>query len=396
MTDTTLAPTMRYISRVRLENFQSHTDSTINLEPGINLITGSSDAGKSAILRGINWAMHNKPSGKGFIKNGAAEARVTLWFSDGTMIQRIKGDTRNAIVIKKSDGTESAYDRFGNEYPEEVLDALGHPPTDDKHGPISYAEQMGPYFLVSLTPTELPRILAEMTRLDDIQDAADLLAKRAREKDRQIKQGTERIERFISELEEFSGLDTDLARQEVLNKRAARVDNLASLLKAAREIVARYKEIMVQGKTETKARDRAAALAIFAPDVSTARSQADQVIAMWSVAAQVLELDSQIQKTERDLAFAQSLATGDIQETSNQLKNELTQIQKMRSTLDAYKEVMRQGAKVTKERDQAQTNLDNLQAEQEVVRQQIIKAGLWCAACERPLDTVSEGHLHDK
>ena len=39
----------RYIEEVQLINFQDHADTTINFTNGINLIVGSSDAGKSAV-----------------------------------------------------------------------------------------------------------------------------------------------------------------------------------------------------------------------------------------------------------------------------------------------------------------------------------------------------------
>ena len=43
----------RFLTEIKLENFQDHKDSTISLTNGINLIVGSSDAGKSAILRAV-------------------------------------------------------------------------------------------------------------------------------------------------------------------------------------------------------------------------------------------------------------------------------------------------------------------------------------------------------
>ncbi len=48
----------RFLTEIKLENFQDHKDSTISLTNGINLIVGSSDAGKSAILRAVNFVFH--------------------------------------------------------------------------------------------------------------------------------------------------------------------------------------------------------------------------------------------------------------------------------------------------------------------------------------------------
>ena len=51
------------ISKIELKNIQSHKDTTIELDPGINIIVGSSNNGKSTIMRAINWVTYNRPLG---------------------------------------------------------------------------------------------------------------------------------------------------------------------------------------------------------------------------------------------------------------------------------------------------------------------------------------------
>ena len=53
---------MIYLKRVRLENFQSHKNSIIDFDRGLNVIVGPSDSGKSAIIRAIKWALYNETS----------------------------------------------------------------------------------------------------------------------------------------------------------------------------------------------------------------------------------------------------------------------------------------------------------------------------------------------
>ena len=59
---------MRYIKKIILENFQSHKYSVIELNEELNVIVGPSDSGKSAIIRGLKWALYNEPSGDYFIR----------------------------------------------------------------------------------------------------------------------------------------------------------------------------------------------------------------------------------------------------------------------------------------------------------------------------------------
>ncbi len=58
---------MPYIKKVRIQGFQSHLDSTFTLSPGLNVITGPSDAGKTAIIRALRWLAFNEPQGEAFI-----------------------------------------------------------------------------------------------------------------------------------------------------------------------------------------------------------------------------------------------------------------------------------------------------------------------------------------
>jgi exonuclease SbcC len=48
-----------YIQKLKIKNFQSHHDTEIEFGPGINVITGTSDAGKTSILRAIMFVLYN-------------------------------------------------------------------------------------------------------------------------------------------------------------------------------------------------------------------------------------------------------------------------------------------------------------------------------------------------
>ena len=54
------------IQEVTIEGYQSHTNSTFRLSPGLTVITGPSDAGKTAIIRALRWFAFNEPTGEAF------------------------------------------------------------------------------------------------------------------------------------------------------------------------------------------------------------------------------------------------------------------------------------------------------------------------------------------
>lgn len=51
------------IGKVVIRNFQSHRKTVIRFAPGVNAIVGSTDCGKSGIVRALRWAFFGKPGG---------------------------------------------------------------------------------------------------------------------------------------------------------------------------------------------------------------------------------------------------------------------------------------------------------------------------------------------
>ena len=51
------------IKSIELKNIQSHENTRLVFDKGINVIVGSSNNGKSAILRGLYWVRYNRPLG---------------------------------------------------------------------------------------------------------------------------------------------------------------------------------------------------------------------------------------------------------------------------------------------------------------------------------------------
>ena len=51
------------ITKIEIKNFQSHKDTMIDFDKGINSICGESDNGKTAIIRAIRWVIENRPLG---------------------------------------------------------------------------------------------------------------------------------------------------------------------------------------------------------------------------------------------------------------------------------------------------------------------------------------------
>ncbi|HZK33464.1 MAG TPA: AAA family ATPase [Tissierellaceae bacterium] len=116
---------MKYIKKVILENFQSHKHTIVDFNNRLNVIVGASDSGKTAILRGIKWALYNDPSGDYFIREGESQCSVTIIFSDHTKVKRYRSKSKNAYYLYDEYDNELKFEGFGTNVPEEILEATG-------------------------------------------------------------------------------------------------------------------------------------------------------------------------------------------------------------------------------------------------------------------------------
>ncbi|MDI6893232.1 MAG: AAA family ATPase [Bacillota bacterium] len=118
---------MRYIASLELENFQCHARTLLTFSPGLNVIVGPSDQGKTAIIRGLRWVLYNEPRGSDFVRVGAESCRVTVTFDDGTRISREKGPRTNRYLIEK-DGERREFNSVNATVESEVCAAHGMAP----------------------------------------------------------------------------------------------------------------------------------------------------------------------------------------------------------------------------------------------------------------------------
>jgi len=239
----------RYIKKIVLENFQDHENSEIELTNGINIIIGSSDAGKSAILRAVNFVFHNNLKGDSFIRHNTHECKVTIQFSDGVEVTRIKGSDVNSYIYIDTEGNKHSYPKVGTSIPEDIKKVLNSPPLDDKKRPISYADQMSNLFLVDLSPTDLPRTLSELTGIHSLQNAAEILSKNARSYDRTIKDKNDKINTLNDKISQYDYVDKDLEKINEIEKSLTVINKTISKTKSARDFIEKNNKIAIEAKS---------------------------------------------------------------------------------------------------------------------------------------------------
>jgi exonuclease SbcC len=99
------------IERILYRNFQAHDSTDITLDPGVTVIVGRTDKGKSSLIRGLAFLAFNRPAGSSLIKRGTSTASVQAKI-DGKVLARVRGKKKN---LYKLDG--KSYNAFSTKVP---------------------------------------------------------------------------------------------------------------------------------------------------------------------------------------------------------------------------------------------------------------------------------------
>jgi len=234
--------TLRYIEELVLKNWMSHEHSVIKFHPHINVITGTSDSGKSAIYRAIEYVYNMGQDGyrsfhSGWVRYKTSNATIQIKYSDGTMLERLKGE-KNEIRLFK-DG-EVFYEKLkaGTTYDKEVLDFLGNPPYERSLGSFSFAHQHDPAFLMSQSKDAIPKIISKLSNSGDYDRSAEILKNENLSFNPIIKASEAKIKTIKKDLELFDDLDADIVKYDELEEAIATVDVLTKDIDSLNQIVA--------------------------------------------------------------------------------------------------------------------------------------------------------------
>jgi DNA repair protein SbcC/Rad50 len=147
------------IKQLKILNFQSHAETSINFHKGVNVIVGRSDSGKSAIIRALRWLIWNRPSGSAFRSYWGGITHVLLQTEEG-IVQRIK-DKADSYELQRRGESNIVFKAFGTDVPEEINTFLNI-------NEINLQYQLDSPFLLSSTSGEVAQHFNRVARLDKI------------------------------------------------------------------------------------------------------------------------------------------------------------------------------------------------------------------------------------
>lgn len=187
------------IFQVDIRNFQSHKNSILQFSKGVNCIVGSSDSGKSAILRAINWVVNNRPSGESFKRRGQKETEVYLHTTEDISIFRTKSDKDNKYTLIQEE-EENKLEAVGRDVPTEIEKAINM-------NSVNIQYQMDAPFLLSESSGEVARYLSKVVDLEVIHESmkkVDKIKRQAKSKREAAEEAQENLKNNLKNIPNIS------------------------------------------------------------------------------------------------------------------------------------------------------------------------------------------------
>jgi len=211
-----------HIKSVKIENFANHKDTFVTLEPGTNIITGTSDSGKTAFVRALMFVLDNMSSGTSYVNKltKAKFAKVTVEFTDGRVISRSKGDSVNKVEFKHpEDENFTVYSNFSTKYPEAVNTFLLNLPKDEENKALYYAKQSKKLFLIDQTSQSMPKTLSQLLNIGDLEEVGKILGSEVNAIEKSFKLKSKDYDQLKTEIDEkYADLETDLVHKTSLEQ----------------------------------------------------------------------------------------------------------------------------------------------------------------------------------
>lgn len=257
------------IKSISIFNFQSHKNSRLDFHPGVNVIIGPSDSGKTAIIRALRWLVWNRPTGDAIRSWWGGDTEVSLSLPTSSL-SRIKGKenqyTLNGLVFKA----------VGTDVPEEIKKELNL--TD-----INLQQQLDRPFLLDDSPGEVAQHFNKVAQLDVIDRGLSNVQRWTRSIEQDWKARTQQLTEAEEDLAQYDYLDK-------MEQEVAAVEYLEEETISVRQQVSRLTQVLQQiGQTEDAKKELSEILSIE-QDVDKALSLIEQRKVIMEKHSQLTEL----------------------------------------------------------------------------------------------------------
>lgn len=274
------------ISQIQIENFQSHENTVLKLHPGINVVVGASDSGKSAIVRALRWLVWNKPGGDAFRSTWGGDTVVTLQLDTGSQVRRVRTSKINEYSIDNE-----VYHAFGSEPPEDVQKLLNF-------AEINLQQQLDRPFLLDNSPGQVAQYLNSVAHLDVIDRATSSINGWVRGLNTQLKHLEEQQSKFQERLEEFAYLPEMESDIQGLEKCERELSVLSETRAALFKALSAIEDIRDKLHSLSRLTALAGPVEAAITQYTSLAAQRKKLLALQSTLEELKELTTRLQRTQ--------------------------------------------------------------------------------------------------
>lgn len=280
------------ITKAIFENFQSHKSTELNLSKGVNCIVGSSDVGKTALIRGLRWLAWNRPSGDAFRSHWGGDTRVSVELDGLVTVERVR-DRENAYYLE---GTK--YSAVKTDVPDDVARVLNLNETN-------LQSQFDRPFLLDVSPGEVAAHFNRIARLDVIDKATKYVQSLIRtheQEEANYKSQKEDLESQLKEYDDLDQLDQLVSQLETLD---ARRDDLITRRHRILSVISDLEEIDPELEEFMKLTECEEDIHILISLNENRKTQSSKVILLRSLITQITVAQSSITSAKREVVEAE-------------------------------------------------------------------------------------------
>lgn len=219
------------ITQLFLKNIQRFRSLLLDFVPGINIIVGETNVGKTTVLRAIQWvAENNLPTTVMKRRGSIKDVSCTIFYEKGIQVKRLWDEGGNSYITY-SDGMFLQFPAVGRTVPENVKKLLKL-----KH--INFQKTNEPSFLIGLSPEQRFDYIMKAFGLEEIMEIVNIIDEKIR------KESVEYLKPLKFSIEQYKekikGVSIHLLekKMECLNNILSKEDIKNNLKREREEIIA--------------------------------------------------------------------------------------------------------------------------------------------------------------
>jgi len=309
------------IESVQLIGFRSYENQTFVFDPGVNVIVGETDHGKSSIIWAFEWVAYNRPVNSRMLREDSAEVIVKT--SEGDTVSRIKTKTLNEYRLNGK-----SMKAVGASVPDPVQAAL-------RFSGLTIRHQFDGFFLLSDTNGQRAKFINKLVNIEVIDESLSRIASRLKKENDARLNTIYLLNENKEKLNGYKWIDSAdgyLAELETLQQTINQTHRNIQILKTTTENIAEIDKKVAELTPRLQAKDKLASLLVLKESIE---NRTQKGVRLKQFVLQIRENEKSKERSARIAALKPDLETLKLQQTlCEDLTNEIHLLKKMKINID--------------------------------------------------------------